>query len=133
MCRLEDAAVRAVPCALEGAWLPCVGVAFTGHPRPLPKTKYLPRYSSVKCHPNTQHTMLEHQSTHQSAKPATWNTWRETLETHWRDRKIALTVKGLTIHHENCTVNVLCSVIIVTNNQIKPVEGIASAGADSAV
>ena len=26
---LEDAAVRAVPCALEGAWLPCVGIAFT--------------------------------------------------------------------------------------------------------
>ena len=51
MCRLEDAAVRAVPCALEGTWLPCVGVAFTGHPRQLPKTKHLPRYCSVRCHP----------------------------------------------------------------------------------
>ena len=54
VCRLEDAAVRAVPCAFEGAWLPCVGVAFTGHPRPLPKTKvtkHLPRYCSVRCNP----------------------------------------------------------------------------------
>ena len=30
---MEDAAVRAVPSALEGAWLPCAGVAFTGHPQ----------------------------------------------------------------------------------------------------
>ena len=51
---MEDAAVRAVPCALECAWLPCVGVAFTGHPRPLPKTKYLPRYRSVRYHPTSQ-------------------------------------------------------------------------------
>ena len=36
---------------LVGAWLPCVGVAFTGHPRLLPKTKHLPRYRSVRCHP----------------------------------------------------------------------------------
>ena len=48
---MEDAAVSAVPCALVGAWLPCVGVAFTGRQRPLPKTKYLPRYRSVRCHP----------------------------------------------------------------------------------
>ena len=51
---MEDAAVRAVPCALEGARLPCVGVAFTGHPRPLPKTKHLPRYCSVRCRPSVR-------------------------------------------------------------------------------
>ena len=50
----KGAAVSAVPCALTrmGAWLPCVGVAFTGHPRPLPKTKHLPRYRSVRCNPS---------------------------------------------------------------------------------
>ena len=44
---MEDAAVRAVSCALEDDWLPCVGVAFTGHPRPLPKTKHMPRRTAL--------------------------------------------------------------------------------------
>ena len=30
---------------------PCVDLAFTGHPRPSSKTKHLPRYRSVRCHP----------------------------------------------------------------------------------
>ena len=46
--------VSAVPCALVSAWLPCVGVAFTGHPRQLPKTKHLPRYRSVRCNPEVK-------------------------------------------------------------------------------